>query len=78
MNPPTHLAGVLDFASGAIGTLVTSSDVWDTETPLIEIYGSEGMLGLPASNMFGGPVQRRRAGENGTPSCVARATDQRR
>jgi hypothetical protein len=45
---------------------------------LIEIYGSEGMLGPPASNMFGGPVQRRRAGENGTPSCVARATDQRR
>ena len=30
---PTHLAAVLDFASGPIATLVTSFDVWASEVP---------------------------------------------
>ncbi len=63
VNTPTHVAGVLDFASGAIGTLVTSFDVWSAEVPLIEIYGSQGTLSVPDPNTFGGPVHLRRAGE---------------
>src|SRR5207237_339513 len=59
----THVAGVLDFESGAIGTLVTSFDVWCANVPLIEIYGSEGSLSVPDPNTFGGPVGIRRAGE---------------
>jgi predicted dehydrogenase len=61
---PTHLAGVLDFASGPIGTIVTSFDVWAAETPRLEIYGSAGTLSLPDPNTFGGPVRVRRAGES--------------
>ncbi len=59
---PTHIAGVLDFANGAIATLVTSFDVWAAEVPRIEIYGSEGSLSVPDPNTFGGPVRLRRAG----------------
>lgn len=60
---PTHIAGVMDFASGVIGTLVTSFDVWSGNVPRIEIYGSEGTLCVPDPNTFGGPVRVRSAGE---------------
>jgi predicted dehydrogenase len=60
---PTHVAGVLDFASGAIGTLIMTFDVWAAELPRIEIYGTHGTLSVPDPNTFGGPVRIRRAGE---------------
>ncbi len=63
VNTATHLAGVLDFAGGAVGTLTTSFDVHGGNVPFIEIYGSEGTLSLPDPNTFGGPVGLRRAGE---------------
>jgi predicted dehydrogenase len=59
---PTHLAAVLDFASGPIATLVTSFDVWASQAPKLEIYGAEGSLGLPNPNTFGGPVLLREEG----------------
>lgn len=62
VNTPTHIAGVMDFANGAVGTIVTSFDVWATEVPRIEIYGTAGTLSLPDPNSFGGPVRIRRAG----------------
>lgn len=61
VNTPTHVAGVLDFAAGAVATLVTSFDVWAAEVPRIEIYGSLGTLSLPDPNTFGGPVRLRLA-----------------
>jgi predicted dehydrogenase len=60
---PTHFAAVLDFTSGPIATLVTSFDVWASETPRIEIYGTAGSLSVPDPNTFGGPVRVRLAGE---------------
>jgi predicted dehydrogenase len=60
---PTHVIGVLEFADGAIATLVTSFDVWASQVPRIEIYGSTGTLSVPDPNTFGGPVLVRRAGE---------------
>ena len=62
VNTPTHIIGVLDFAAGAIGTIVTSFDVWSSELPRMEIYGSKGTLSLPDPNTFGGPVRVRLAG----------------
>ncbi len=62
VNTPTHVAGVMDFASGAVGTIITSFDVWASELPRIEIYGTAGSLSLPDPNTFGGPVRIRRAG----------------
>jgi predicted dehydrogenase len=54
---PTHIVGVLDFTSGAVGTIITSFDVWAHNLPRIEIYGSEGTLSVPDPNTFGGPVK---------------------
>ena len=62
VDVPTHVAGVLDFASGAVGTIITSFDVWAAELPRIEIYGTRGTLSVPDPNGFGGPVRVRRAG----------------
>lgn len=59
VNTPTHIAGVLDFENGAIGTLVTSFDVWAAQVPRIEIYGTLGSLSVPDPNTFGGPVHVR-------------------
>jgi predicted dehydrogenase len=62
VNTPTHVAGTLDFASGAIATMITSFDVWASDLPRIEIYGTEGTLNVPDPNTFHGPVRVRRAG----------------
>ena len=56
VDVPTHVAGTLEFANGAIGTIITSFDVWGAHLPRIEIYGSEGSLSVPDPNSFGGPV----------------------
>jgi predicted dehydrogenase len=60
---PTHVAGLLEFAQGAVGTIVTSFDVWAANLPRIEIYGTEGTLSVPDPNRFGGPIRLRRASE---------------
>ncbi|MCA1723865.1 MAG: Gfo/Idh/MocA family oxidoreductase [Thermomicrobia bacterium] len=61
VNTPTHVVGVMEFASGAIGTIITSFDVWGHTLPPIEIYGTEGSLRVPDPNTFGGPVRLNRA-----------------
>jgi predicted dehydrogenase len=63
VNTPTHVAGLLEFASGPVATLITSFDVWHADLPRIEIYGSLGTLSVPDPNTFGGPVRVRLAGE---------------
>jgi len=57
---PTHCSAVLTFASGAIGTALMSFDLWDTELPNIELYGTEGTLSLPHPNNFDGDVRLKR------------------
>ncbi|MEW6756454.1 MAG: Gfo/Idh/MocA family oxidoreductase, partial [Candidatus Latescibacterota bacterium] len=57
---PTHVAGILEFASGAVGTIVTSFDVWGAQVPCIEVYGTEGSLSVPDPNGFGGAVRLKR------------------
>lgn len=59
---PTYAVGIVDFASGAVGTIITSFDVWGSQLPRMEIYGTEGSLSLPDPNTFGGPVGFLRAG----------------
>ncbi|GCE12923.1 Gfo/Idh/MocA family protein [Tengunoibacter tsumagoiensis] len=61
VNTPTHIAGVLDFADGAVGSLIMSFDVWSHRLPCIEIYGTEGTLVVPDPNTFGGPISIRGA-----------------
>ena len=54
---PTHVTGQLEFANGALGTLIQSYDIHAHKMPIIEIYGTEGTLSVPDPNTFGGPVQ---------------------
>jgi predicted dehydrogenase len=72
----THISGILEFASGAIGTMIASFDVWDSRLPRIEIYGTAGTLCIPdedpleGPNIFGGKVlyrTRERSRWRGTP-----------
>jgi predicted dehydrogenase len=53
---PTHVVGLLNFDNGAIGTIITSFDVWAHHMPCIEIYGSKGSLVVPDPNTFEGDV----------------------
>jgi predicted dehydrogenase len=64
VETPTHVASTLQFRSGAIGTIITSFDVWAHNLPRIEIYGTEGSLSVPDPNGFGGPVRVRRPGDS--------------
>lgn len=60
---PTHVAGIMDFESGAVGTILTSFDVrGGSMLPRIEVYGSHGTILVPDPNGFGGAVQVWRAG----------------
>lgn len=56
VNTPDHITGTFTFANGVIGTIITSSAVWNSTLPRIEIYGTEGTLSLPDPNSLGGPV----------------------
>lgn len=63
VDVPTHVAGIMDFESGAIGTILTSFDVWGSQLPRIEVYGTTGSMIVPDPNTFGGPVLIKRAGD---------------
>jgi predicted dehydrogenase len=73
VETPTHIASILDFASGPVATLVTSFDVavsagaalnlYDVGGALLEVQGTDGTLSMPDPNRFGGPVRMRRSGE---------------
>ena len=64
VNTPTHVAGVMDFESGAVGTLVTTFDVWSESQSRIDLYGTEGTLSLPDPNFADGPVRLWRSDED--------------
>ena len=58
----THCLSLFEFENGVIGQMMVSFDVWDSETPRLEIYGTEGTLCIPdpdpgdGANIFTGPV----------------------
>lgn len=60
VETPTHVVGVFEFESGAVGSLTTSFDVWPFPMPSLVVYGEEGTLQVPDPNGFGGPVRLRR------------------
>lgn len=63
VETPTHITGAMEFHNGAIATVIMSFDVHAHRLPCIEVYGTEGTLGVPDPNGFGGPVLLRKAGE---------------
>ncbi len=59
---PTHIAGLMRFENGAIGTITTTFDVYDDHQACLEVFGSRGSIIVPDPNTFGGPVRLMRAG----------------
>ena len=52
----THIAGIIEFASGALVDMTASFDVWKHQHNHIEIYGTKGAMIVPDPNRFGGSV----------------------
>lgn len=57
VDVPTYITGILNFDSGAVGTIFTTFDVYYQQQARLEIYGSKGTLIVPDPNTFGGPVK---------------------
>lgn len=62
VNVDTHQTGIIEFASGAVITMIASFDVFKHKHNPIELYGSEGSLIVPDPNTFGGDVKVFRPG----------------
>jgi predicted dehydrogenase len=60
----THVAGTLEFVSGAVVSICMSFDVPKHMHTPIEIYGTEGSLLVPDPNRFGGGVRLAKTGED--------------
>jgi predicted dehydrogenase len=56
VNTPTHIESFLTFDNGAVVSLLTSFDVYNTKQTNIEIYGTKGTLYVPDPNWFGGSI----------------------
>lgn len=55
VNVPTYVNALLEFDSGALGTLTMTFDVYKAHLPFVEIYGTKGSLSVPDPNCFGAP-----------------------
>jgi predicted dehydrogenase len=53
----THVAGTLEFVSGAIVTLAMSFDVARHNHRPLELYGTGGAISVPDPNWFGGQIE---------------------
>jgi predicted dehydrogenase len=58
----THVAGILEFESGAVVSIAMSFDVPKHKHTPIEIYGDKGSLLVPDPNRFGGEVEVAKTG----------------
>ncbi|MCL2509272.1 MAG: Gfo/Idh/MocA family oxidoreductase [Oscillospiraceae bacterium] len=63
VDVPTYITGLLEFKSGAVGTIFTTFDVKYAQGARLEVYGSQGTLSVPDPNNFGGQVKLLRAEE---------------
>jgi predicted dehydrogenase len=57
VHVPTHVAGIMAFANGALVQIGMSFDVAGHKHVPLEVYGTEGTLIVPDPNHFGGEVE---------------------
>ncbi len=73
VTTPDHVTGSIEFADGAVGTIVQSFAMraaqYDGRQP-IHIFGTEGALKVPDPNGFDGPVQLCKFAANGKDEYV--------
>jgi len=67
VEAPTYVAGILEFVNGVVVNLTVSFDMqfpyWESGLPFIQIYGTKGVLNVPDTNKFEGPVSVRKGTE---------------
>ncbi len=63
VKTPTHIAGTMEFVSGAAVTIAMSFDVPKHKHTPLEIYGTKGSLIVPDPNYFDGRIEIAAAGE---------------
>lgn len=54
---PAYVAGLMRFECGAVGSIMTTFDAHLTESPRIELYGSQGTLCVPDPLGYGADVK---------------------
>ena len=75
---PTHYSGTLEFANGAIVTMIMSFDIIrGPAQPPITLYGNKGTMLVPDPNSFEGPVSVKLAGEEEFTERLLTHSDQR-
>lgn len=67
VKTPTHIAGTLEFVSGAAISIAMSFDVPKHGHKPLEIYGTKGSLVVPDPNHFDGEIEIAAAGEDWAP-----------
>ena len=54
VETPTHYSEIGELVCGVIVSMNMSFDIWKSNLPMFEIYGTEGTLEVPDPNMSGG------------------------
>ncbi len=57
VDVPTTYTGIISFEMGVQANITMSFDMWLSQLPKFEIYGTEGTLMIPDPNMFGGEIK---------------------
>ncbi|HEX3983573.1 MAG TPA: Gfo/Idh/MocA family oxidoreductase [Acidisoma sp.] len=70
---PTHVAGTLQFVSGAVISMAMSFDVPKHRHVPLELYGTEGAMIVPDPNFFGGQIERAETGGDWLPIATEHA-----
>ena len=55
VNIDTYTTALLEFDSGAIATVLFSFDIWDTNLPRMEFYGTKGTICIGDKDPYDGP-----------------------
>ena len=61
---PTTVMGTLEFANGAVVSMMTSFDVWGHDLPNLQLHGTRGSISVGDPNVFGGVPKIKRAGNS--------------
>ena len=59
VETPTHITGSIEFATGAVGMVVQSFDIWHGQFAPLIVHGTEGSLLVGDPNSFGDQVRMR-------------------
>lgn len=60
---PTHVVSLIKFENGVMGTFTDTWDVWSSNAPHIEIYGTKGSMVLVDPNRYKGDILVKRMDE---------------